>query len=157
MIKKLILLISLLVGCWIWYVFIWTPSPEERESLSPSSPPVAAKSPPLSQEVQKKDQEEAKKVAYQYIHAYFGAKAEQLEPYVTKQMLLELEKSMKMGSPVKIEKVVLSEVQPPYIDDGITFHAIITTKDEEFDTWFSMMKIDGQWKVVREEEGLSGY
>jgi hypothetical protein len=165
MLKRLVLLVVLLAGCWAWYVFIWTPTPEEKKA---SSPPVAAGQPPQSHkeenQLSNQDQEEAEKVARLYLQIYFMEPREsafdlarKLEPYVAESMLIELRKSMKVSPPVQIEDITLSPVQPPYIPGGVTYHAIVGTKQEEWDHWFSMMKIDGQWKVIREEEGLSGY
>ncbi|GGE28669.1 hypothetical protein GCM10011571_33470 [Marinithermofilum abyssi] len=151
-----------------WFYPFEKPSDSKQQSQPEkiqSVDPVAVKPPPPDQQPKpesstqtKQDTEAARSVAKKYLSIYYEQPrkspqdlAQQLEPYASPVILQSIAESMKVPEPTKIKKLVLSEVKPPFVPDGITYHAIITTDQEEFDYWFTLTKVQGKWMVSREE------
>lgn len=163
----LLLWVGGIVFCW-FIINESAPSsaPVEEEQIQP----VAGQ--PSPAESSKEDQQEANKtsvsaaekkqardIAEKYVRTYYEEPREsaqdlasKLEPYAVSSIRQSIASSMKVDEPIQIKKLVLSKVKPAFIVGGITYHAIITTSEnEEFDYWFSLERIEGEWKVTREE------
>ncbi|MEW9031228.1 MAG: hypothetical protein AB2404_00610 [Planifilum fimeticola] len=114
---------------------------------------------PISEEERRQAERVAEKFVRRIITMPEGdspeAVAEAVKPYVSRSYYEAIRQSMKVGEPKKIRELTLWPVEPPLLEGGLSFEAVVMTSDnEELHLWFSMKKDENRWIVWQREEGF---
>lgn len=152
-----------------------SPAPPEREQVAAEStassaisesgmeeaPPSADEDPPrpISEEERRQAERVAEKFVRRIITMPEGdspeAVAKAVKPYVSRSYYEAIRHSMKVDEPKRIREMTLWPVEPPLLEGGLSFQAVVMTEDgEELHLWFSMKRDGDRWLVWRREEGF---
>lgn len=168
--------------CFLLYFFVLSPSTEddlqpEPEAQHKKQPKVASsltKSPPPHVQSQEKDPfelnfseseiEEAKEVVNQFLDVFYEgdrtkreAFIDQLKPYTTDAYLDLYRYANGLGEPIAIK-----EKHIQYVEQGrnapqgaIGFHTVVITDEGDyFSSIYYLTRVNGTWRIAKEEEGL---
>lgn len=155
-------------------IFLWpddspdTSTTKRAEATDPVSMPESDPPDPIgeeksSQQFSAEERKAAENVAKKFVRAYVekpkgvtpDGLVEAVRPYTVTRYRNEIRETMKVPEAKQVEEIHLYPVDPPMIVDGLTYSAVVETKDEPVTLWFSMRPSDdGTWKVVREERDL---
>jgi hypothetical protein len=133
------------------------PESDAEEEVAPEEGEESAR--PISEE----ERQQAKRVAEKFVRRIITmpegdspeAVAEAVKPYVSRSYYEAIRQSMKVGEPKKIRELTLWPVEPPLLEGGLSFEAVVMTSDnEELHLWFSMKKEESRWIVWQREEGF---
>ena len=131
------------------------------ESGAEEEPPAADDDTPRP--IPEEERRQAERVAEKFVRRIVTmpegdspeAVANAVRPYVSRSSYEAIRESMKVDEPRNIRELTLWPVEPPLLEGGLSFQAVVVTEDgEELHLWFSMKKDGKRWIVWRREEGF---